>query len=134
MIRSMGRAFSRREVIGMGAAAGGVLLAGRADRAIAARPAPRQIDFGSIADRDGWPGWRCIGAANLRCEGGLGVFEAGTDVFPSDPRPVAFWVDRRFRDGRIDAFADATGAGTGLVLRRVAHRTYYAAVLDDEQR
>ncbi len=61
------------------------------------------------------------------------MLEAATDVFPSDPRPVAFAVDRRFRDGEIAATATATGAGTGLVLRRVGHRSYYAAVLDDEQ-
>ena len=69
----------------------------------------------------------------MRCADGQGVLEAATDVFPSDPRPVAFAIDRRFLDGEIAATATATGAGTGLVLRRVGHRSYYAAILDDEQ-
>src|SRR4051794_23692070 len=81
-----------------------------------------------------WPGWACSGVANLRVQGGRGVLEAGSDVFPTDPRPVAFAVDRRFRDGAITATAEATGAGTGVVLRRVGLRSYYAAILDDEQK
>lgn len=121
---------SRRELLGAGAAAGVALAAGRVGLATAGRA---RLDFATIAPREGWPGWTCAGAANLRCENGQGLLEAATDVFPSDPRPVAFAVDRRFRDGRIAATATATGAGAGLVLRRVGHRSYYAMILDDEQ-
>src|SRR4051794_24910155 len=83
---------------------------------------------------DRWPGWSCSEVANLRVEGGRGLLEAGSDVLPCNPRPVAFAVDRRFRDGRITATADATGAGTGVVVRRVGARSYYAAILDDEEK
>jgi hypothetical protein len=62
------------------------------------------------------------------------VVEAGSDVFPCDPRPVVFAVDQRFRDGSVSASLAATGAGAGLVLRRVAPARYYAAILDDEQK
>ena len=86
-----------------------------------------------MPDGERWPGWSCGGVANLRVQGGRGLLEAGSDVFPCDPRPVAFAVDVHFRDGTITATADATGAGTGVVLRRVAARRYYAAILDDEQ-
>ena len=55
-------------------------------------------------------------------------------MFPCDPRPVAFAVDQRFRDGEIAAVVTATGAGAGVVLRRVGPRVYYAAVYDDEAR
>jgi hypothetical protein len=61
------------------------------------------------------------------------VLEAGSDVFPCDPRPVAFAVDRRFRDGEISAAVRSAGAGAGLVLRRTGPRDYYAAIYDDEQ-
>jgi hypothetical protein len=71
--------------------------------------------------------------ANLRRANGRGVLEAGSDVFPYDPRPVAFALDRRFRDGEIAALIDAAGAGAGVVLRRVGPRDYYAAIYDDEQ-
>jgi hypothetical protein len=125
-------ALSRREFLGTGAAIGAAVAVGRVP---AAHGAPvERLDFTSLAAREGWPGWTCPGVANLRCRGGRGVLEAGSDVFPCDPRPVAFAVDRRFRDGQIAATATATGAGTGLVLRRVAPRVYYAAILDDESR
>jgi phosphodiesterase/alkaline phosphatase D-like protein len=124
---------SRRELLGAGAAAGVALAVGRVGLASAQKLQTYTLDFGGLPQQAGWPGWTCTGAANLRTGGGQGVLEAATDVFPSDPRPVAFAVDRRFRDGEIVATATATGAGTGLVLRRVGHRSYYAAVLDDEQ-
>ncbi|HVL95726.1 MAG TPA: alkaline phosphatase D family protein [Solirubrobacteraceae bacterium] len=121
---------SRRQVLGLGAAAGAAVAVGRVPLAAAARA--DRLDFTALAPRDGWPGWTCAGVANLRCRDGRGILEAGSDVFPSDPRPVAFAVDRRFRDGEVSARVTATGAGTGLVLRRVGHRLYYAAILDDE--
>jgi alkaline phosphatase D len=71
--------------------------------------------------------------ANLRRRDGTGLLEAGSDVFPYDPRPVAFAVDQRFLDGEVTAAVSATGAGAGVVLRRVGPRRYYAAVYDDEQ-
>ncbi len=87
---------NRRELLGAAAAAGAVLAAGQARAAV---PRVRRLDFAALPARDGWPGWACVGAANLRCADGVGQLEAATDVFPCDPRPVAFAVDRRFRDG-----------------------------------
>ncbi len=124
---------SRRELLAA-AAAGGAAL-GLPGTAIGATGGTwqRTIDFGPLPAGDGWPGWVCPGVANMRRAGGLGLLEAGSDVFPCDPRPVAFAVDERFRDGTITARIESSGAGTGLVLRRTAPRAYYAAVYDDEQ-
>jgi hypothetical protein len=91
------------------------------------------LDFRSLGDGDGWPKWRCTGVANMRRAGGTGVLEAGSDVFPCDPRPVAFAVDRRFRDGQVRALVTAAGAGAGVVVRRAGPRDLYAAIYDDEQ-
>src|SRR4051794_12475187 len=119
---------SRRELL----AAGGAALAlpaaapGRATWS-------RVLDFTVLAPGDGWPGWTCAGVANLRRQGGLGRLEAASDVFPCDPRPVAFAVDQRVLDGTITALVKSGGAGTGVVLRRTGHRDYYAAIYDDEQ-
>jgi hypothetical protein len=68
--------------------------------------------------------------ANLRRENGEGVLEAGSDVFPDDPRPVAFARDARLRDGEVHAIVTRPGDGPGVVVRRTRHRTYYAAVWD----
>lgn len=114
----------------IGAAA--AVRASRPGDASAATWASR-VDFAAVGDGGGWPGWTCPGAANLTRSGQRGLLEAATDVFPSDPRPVAFAVDQRFADGEIAALVDSGGAGVGLVLRRIAPRDYYAAVLDDEQ-
>ena len=124
---------TRRDVLGLAAGAGAAVALRRVAPAIAQAPAAERVAFSALNAGDGWPGWTCAGSANLRRAEGRGLLEAGTDVFPSDPRPVAFAVDRRFRDGAIAAVATATGAGTGCVLRRVAFRSYYAAILDDEQ-
>ena len=121
-------------MLGLAAGAGAALAFRRVAPVLAQAPGAERLSFDTLVDGDGWPGWTCAGSANLRRAGGRGLLEAGTDVFPSDPRPVAFAVDRRFRDGTIVADATATGAGTGLVLRRVEFRSYYAAILDDEQR
>ena len=120
---------SRRELLGLGAA----VALGGAGIARAQQARPVRLDFASLGPGDGWPGWACAGAANLRRDGATGSLEAATDVFPCDPRPVAFAIDLRFLDGEIVAVATATGAGTGLVLRRTGPRAYYAAVLDDER-
>jgi hypothetical protein len=124
---------TRREVVAAGALAGAAVVAQRVTPAAAQGGWARELDFGTLGAGDGWPGWTCTGAANLRREGGEGQLEAGTDVFPSDPRPVAFALDQRFRDGEIAATVTSAGAGTGLVLRRTGPRDYYAALLDDEQ-
>jgi hypothetical protein len=121
---------NRRELLAAGAAAG-LALGLRRPAVVAAAPAG--LDFGSLPPGEGWPGWASPGAANLRVEGGRGVLEAGSDVFPCDPRPVAFAVDQRFLDGAIHADLEAGGAGAGVVLRRTGPREYYAAIVDDEQ-
>ena len=126
-----GEGVSRRELLAAGAGAGAALALPASAGARSAWHAT--LEFRSLAPGAGWPGWRCAGVANMRRHGGRGLLEAGSDVFPCDPRPVAFAVDRRFRDGGIAAVVEAAGAGTGLVLRRVGPRSYYAAVLDDEQ-
>src|SRR4051812_46018115 len=121
---------SRRDLLGAGAGAAFALQ--HAARASAATERTRVLDFSALGPGDGWPGWTCHGVANVRRAGGRGLLEAASDVFPCDPRPVAFAIDQRFRDGEISAVVAATGAGTGLVLRRVAPREYYAAIYDDE--
>ena len=122
---------NRREALAAGAAAGVALAL--PTRSAAARSWTRVLDFASLGDGEGWPGWTSNGVANMRRAAGAGLLEAGSDEFHNDPRPVAFAVDQRFRDGEITAAINATGAGAGVVLRRVAPRTYYAAILDDEQ-
>src|SRR4051794_32703743 len=128
-----GDGVSRRELLAAGAAAGVAL--GLPGAAAASRPAEwsSRLDFASLGAGEGWPGWVCPGVANLRRRDGLGVLEAGSDVIPYDPRPVAFAVDQRFRDAEISAVVDAAGAGTGVVLRRTGPRDYYAAIYDSEQ-
>jgi hypothetical protein len=97
----------------------------------ASTPVIRSLDFSGLADAEHWPdGWACAGVANLRVVKGLGLLEAGTDVFPSDPRPVAFAVDARFRDGSVRAVVSAPGSQAGVVVRRTAPRDYYAAIYD----
>src|SRR3954452_16891875 len=123
---------NRRELLVAGAAAGAAVALQRPP--LARADWSRDLDFAATGSGDGWPGWACSGAANLRRNDGLGVLEAGSDVFPNDPRPVAFAVDQRFRDGRVTAVLSATGAGAGVVMRRVGPRDYYAAMLDDEQK
>ncbi|HEX8083194.1 MAG TPA: alkaline phosphatase D family protein [Solirubrobacteraceae bacterium] len=123
---------SRREVLAAAAAAGASIGLWPA-RAAAAGDVLARLDFRLLGDGEGWPAWACPGVANLLRVGGEGLLEAGTDVFPHDPRPVAFAVDRRFRDGEVSAFLTRTGAGAGLVLRRAGPRDYYAAILDDEE-
>lgn len=96
--------------------------------------ARRRIDFSALAPGEGWTGsWRTTGVANLRRRDGLGLLEAGSDVFPNDPRPVAFAVDARVRDGAIRAVVERAGQGAGLVLRRTGPRAWYAAILADGQ-
>src|SRR3954452_7918673 len=121
---------NRRELLVAGAGVGVAVGLGATARAGAA---PAALDFATLGAGAGWPGWRCAGVANLRRSGGLGVLEAGSDVFPCDPRPVAFALDRRFRDGEINATLRAAGAGAGVVLRRTSPRDYYAAIYDAEE-
>ena len=127
------RGMSRRELVAAGVAAGAALSV--SGKAVARRRTPWAggIDFGALKAGTGWPGWACPGVANLRRGDGLGMLEAGSDVFPCDPRPVAFAVDRRFRDIEVTALVRSGGAGTGVVVRRTGPRAYYAAVYDDER-
>jgi len=111
--------------------AGAAMVAGiRAPKAAGAASI-HGVDFGALPDGDGWPaGWVCTGVANLRVSGGLGVLEAGSDVFPCDPRPLVFAVDSRFRDGSVRALISAAGSLVGVAVRRVGPRDYYAAFYD----
>lgn len=91
----------------------------------------RRLDFSVLPPGEGWGAqWRTAGVANLRRVDGQGVLEAGSDVFPCDPRPVAFAVDCRVLDGGIRATVHRAGQGAGLVLRRVGPSDYYAAIFD----
>ena len=91
----------------------------------------RRVNFSSLPNRSGWPsGWACPGVANLRVSGGRGILEAGSDVFPYDPRPAAFAVDARITDGRVRAVVTAAGSLVGVLLRRTGPRDYYAAFYD----
>jgi len=119
---------NRREFLAA-AAAGAASLGWEGDAAAAAS---WRTDFGAQPDGSGWPGFACVGVANLRREGGQGLLEAGSDVFPNDPRPVAFSLDRRYADGSVTAVVSASGAGVGVV-RRASHRHYYAAIYEQEQ-
>lgn len=123
---------SRRDLLAAGLATGAALTVGTAD---AAPPPPGHWSrtFAFTGTGEGWPGWACPGVANLRRADGTGRLEAGSDVFPYDPRPVAFALDCRARDAKIAAVVNAGGAGTGVVLRRTGPRDYYAAIYDDEQ-
>ena len=122
---------TRREALAGAAASGAafVLSGGTASAAASTR-----VDFSIEPAGEGWgPGWTCVGVADLRRVAGEGLLVAGSDVFPNDPRPVAFAVDRRFRDGTIRATIARTGDGPGVVLRRVGPRSYYAAIYDRER-
>jgi hypothetical protein len=124
-----GRGINRRELIAAGVAVGvGVGVRG----VPVARAAPTRLDFAKLGDGHGWPGWVCPGVANLDRAGGAGTLAAGSDVFPCDPRPVAFAIDRRFRHGEVEAAVTAGGAGVGVVVRRISPRDYYAAIFDSE--
>lgn len=121
---------SRRELLAAGAVAG----IGRVGTAVAAESVVVATDFAALAPGPSWgPGWACPGVANLLVADGLGLLEAGSDVFPDDPRPVAFAVDARVLDGRVRAVVARAGSMAGVVLRRVGPRDYYAALLDAEQ-
>jgi hypothetical protein len=123
---------NRRELLTATAAAGAALALGESPAA-AAPWRTQRLDFADLGPGGGWPGWQCVGVANLTRADGRGRLEAGSDVFPCDPRPVAFAIDGRFRDGEVAAVVEAAGAGAGVVLRRVAHRRYYAAIYDADQ-
>src|SRR5436190_1993591 len=123
-----GDGLNRRELIAAGLAAGATLAIGTAPAAGQAQTHERRLDFAGLPDGEGWPGWICPGVANLRRETGAGLLEAGSDVFPNDPRPVAFPLDFRFVEGEVAGTISSAGAGTGLVVRRVGPRAYYAAL------
>ena len=126
---------TRRELIAAGAVAGAGLAMGARPALAAGQRVVREIDFGLLRDRpSGWPaGWVCTGVANLRVSGGLGVLEAGSDVFPYDPRPAVFTPDARVLEGTIRAAIHTVGSLAGVVLRRASPSAYYAAVYDAQR-
>jgi hypothetical protein len=125
---------TRRGLLAAGAAAGAGLALRSGTAVGAGTPIVRRVDFTAMRDADAWPdGWACPGVANLRVSGGRGLLEAGTDVFPSDPRPAAFAVDARFLDGGVRAVITAPGSLAGVLLRRTGPRDYYAAFYDSHQ-
>jgi PhoD-like phosphatase len=127
----VGSELNRRELLLAGAALAVGAAAAGAD---AAAPVLRRTDFATLPAGDGWgDGWRCPAVANLVVGDGIGRLEAGSDVFPDDPRPVAFAVDCRFVSGSVRAVIAAAGSMAGVVLRRTSPRDYYAAVFDVEQ-
>ena len=105
-----------------------------AGQPLAAPPAlPRGQNFAQ-APGEGWgDGWISVGAANLRSEQGLGVLEAGSDIFPNDPRPVVFLADARTLAARMRARIVDAGSAVGLVLRRQSPHSYYLAVYDTDR-
>ena len=114
-----GARLSRRELLAAGALAGAALAL---ERTVGRGPGRRGRGGSTsraLGPGDGWPGWTCPGVANLRRADGAGLLEAGSDVFPCDPRPVAFarrpaLPRRRDRRGRR-----RRGRGRpGVVLRR----------------
>jgi phosphodiesterase/alkaline phosphatase D-like protein len=121
---------SRREFVAASAAATAALALERSTPGAQAQSelaVIEQLDFA----REGWaPRWRTTGVANLHRVDGRGLLEAGSDVFPNDPRPVAFAADRRVRDAQVAATILEPGSAPGVVLRRVAPTAYYAAVYD----
>jgi hypothetical protein len=125
---------TRRRLLAAGAAvAGAGLSVGPRSASGAGVPVVRSVDFSRLPDQAGWPaGWACPGVANLRITQGLGVLEAGSDVFPYDPRPTAFAADVRFLVGSVRATVTASGSLVGVLLRRTAPRNYYAAWYDVE--
>lgn len=128
-----GNDLSRRELIAAGAGAGAAFALGQR-AAIASADLPLIHETTFSGEGSGWGrGWRTTGVANLRREGGEGLLEAGSDVFPNDPRPVAFIRDSRLRDGEISADIARVGSSPGVVWRRTSPRTYYALIFDSER-
>ena len=126
---------SRRELLAAGLAAGAGLAWGPDAAATVARRRADVTDFADMGAGGAWgKGWRCPAVANLRVVGGEGLLEAGSDVFPNDPRPVAFLVDRRFVEGGVRAVVARPGSMVGVVVRRTTPRDYYAAVYDPTAR
>ena len=128
---------SRRTLLAGGVSAGAALAIGAhisRVKAAGGSTAIHHLDFGGLPDGPGWGSvWNTVGVANLHRVDGLGVLEAGSDVFPCDPRPVAFALDRRFRDGAVTAVVERPGDGPGVVLRRQGPKHYYAAIYRRDQ-
>jgi alkaline phosphatase D len=122
---------SRRELLAAGAAAGTALALERSALAAEQPPLEARTVFAELDEGGGWGrGWQGVGVANLSRANGEGILEAGSDVFPNDPRPVVFAVDRRALDAEITATITRPGSGPGVVLRRTSVRSYYAAIYD----
>jgi PhoD-like phosphatase len=117
----------------LAAAAGSVAVALAEDTALARGGISSRLDFSTLGADSSWgSGWRCPGVANLRVEAGEGLLEAGSDIFPNDPRPLAFALDSRFLEGSIRAIITRPGSASGVALRRTSPRDYYAAIYDAE--
>jgi len=84
----------------------------------------------TVSFEDGWPDWPTDGVVNQTTDGGRGQLEAGTDMYPASQRAVAFKPDERAVDTRVQATVHDPSVGPGVVCRRVASHTAYAAVLD----
>ncbi|MFA5941017.1 MAG: alkaline phosphatase D family protein [Sinimarinibacterium sp.] len=131
---------TRRELLQMAAAGGGGLLIGSLAGCGSSAPADAhsgsrrlRFDFAALPDGDGWSDdWTCVGVATLSRAGGQGLLLAGSDIFPNDPRPIAFALDARFVDGAIRAVVTRVGRCVGAVLRRTSTRAWYAALYDTD--
>ncbi len=77
-------------------------------------------------------GWRADGVLNAYFDGDARILQAGSEVYPSDRRSVAFLEDVRFLDGAVEADIAAAGAGAGLVIRRSLPFFYYALIYQAE--
>jgi hypothetical protein len=133
--REGGAGVTRRELIAASAVAGVGLTAGARSASAATERVMRHIDFSGLTDRAGWPsGWACPGVANLRVHGGRGILEAGSDVFPYDPRPAVFAVDARALNAGVRAVVTAAGSLVGVMVRRTRPRDYYAAFYDTQHK
>ena len=129
--RAKAGALTRREVLAAAAGAGALAALGPAAARAGSGSA---VVFTAGADGEGWPGWHTTGVANLRRAAGEALLEAGSDVFPNDPRPVAFARDSRFRDGEVTAVLTRPGRAPGVVIRRRGPAAYYAAVYETDLR
>ncbi len=139
MIASMKRALTRRDLLRLAAVSGGGMalaaMDGCGSSTVATPARALDLDFTALPDGDGWDArWTCPGVATLSRESGQGLLLAGSDVFPNDPRPVAFAIDARFVDGTARAVVTRSGRGVGVVLRRTSMHAWYAAVYDADTR
>lgn len=125
---------SRRDLLSMGVAVGAVAVTTGCSpspgRSNTTTPGGEGLPTHESTHQAWGEQWAIEGVANLATEGGTSVLQVGTDVYPSDERASAFVVDRRFKDGRVDALVTATGRAAGVLLRRSSWRSYYFALYE----